>query len=228
MDQVFKRKILIIISIVVLFVLLPLGIFIASLIVNKPNNENADKVIIIDNIGSYNRGIDKDVFSSISKAAYASSVYKIEKPENVYHGVIRNDSFIKTKDRISFILDIPSLQVSWDVARAIDKEGKGFSDASVACLPKDKLIYESKEECLDLSNGFRTIEQSSSFKITSILPLSGETYKVTYKENAEREITLVITVAGDTGVADALSAIRMLDYEPNGYKQEVIDLRNQN
>lgn len=215
--MLFNNKKIIVITILTLFVgLISLTVFVAI----NSYQESIKNKIIIDNKDKYSNGINSQVFSNISSAAYSITSYNIKNAENNYHGIIRNNTFNNIpKKSISFILDIPSLKMSWSISQAIDNDGKPISDTSVKCVNKDQIIYQSSTVCIDKSSGGKTAEQIEFLKIAKILPLSGLNYKIIYdKANNKSGYKLIITYYSEAGKKEALDAITSLGYNPASYE----------
>jgi len=184
------------------------------------------EVVIIDNRGDYS-GVSQEAWDSIGTTTYAAvRTNKIDGLESVYHGTIRKNTFSLSDSRVaSFILDIPSLQLSWQVAQGLTEEKLPFSDASVLCITEDKAVYPITKTCIDISSGGFTAEQQKQLAISSILPLQGPTYRIVLQPSTTKEgsYALAITTYSVAGRQDALQALRALEYKPEDYEIVYID-----
>lgn len=206
-----KKLVQIIAIVLVLFVVVPIT---TTLLLKYGQSSNT---IIIDNKSSYDKDIDSDVFTNIANSAYSATSHSIKNAEKTYHGTIRKDTFKNiANDNVSFILDIPSVKISWSVSQALDNTGSPLSDASIKCVTKEQAIYTLLGNCVDQSSGGKTSEQIEFLKIVQILPLSGPSYNVTYSISTNSSY-LVVTYYTDTGKQDALDAIKSLGYNPDNY-----------
>lgn len=212
-----KKKNIITLSIVFIFIIIPITVF----TLQKLTPSKIENTVIIDNISSYNNNIDSSVFSNITKSLYQSLNYNVKNLESIYHGVIRDGSFNKDGNTISFIIDISSIKMSWSVGQTLNSDGSPSSDAYIGCISKDEAIYPITT-CIDQNSGFMTEEENALLNITKILPLSGPSYKVTY-EISDNKCVLTIKYYTSNGKTDALSAIQKLGYDPSNYTINYID-----
>lgn len=219
MKHTNKRFILIIVLLSLLFLIIPIGAFIVSKI-NSSSITSVNKTIIIDNKDLYSSGINPLIFSNISTSAYTATYLNIKDIKSFYHGIIRNGTFKYTANKnISFILDIPTIKISWVVGQAINNIGVPISDTSITCVTSSQAIYPLLNNCIDQSSGGLTSKQIEFLKIAKILPLSGPTYKVTFTDSPDKSsYILVITYYTSAGKQDALTAIQSLGYNPNNYE----------
>jgi len=219
-----RKKILIICGslLAVVFIVVPLVLFFRD--VNKQPTLTGleDKTIIIDNQSTYNRGLDAAVFSSITRSAYQATIWNIENPEKIYHGVVRENTFKRTKTAISFILDIPTLKISWSIVQMIDQEGGPVTDSLVACITSEKSIYPVLDGCIDKNNitPNKDNPQTSFFEVLKLLPLAGESYRITYTASPTKigNYALEVTYYEVIGQKDALGALRSLGFDPSNYE----------
>lgn len=211
-----KRKKILFIIALVLFVVIPIVLF---LIQRGSETTPGSKTVIIDNKGSYSRGVNEDVFTAIGSTAYGAISLNITPAEDVYHGTIRKDSFTKSNGTVSFILDIPSIEYSWEVHQAIERDGgTPISDALVVCVPREKAIYPVKTNCTDATN-YTDQSIENTFEIGKDLPLTGQNYVVnyTYTQGSDNPYTVVISYYGESGKQEALDALISLGYNPDDY-----------
>jgi hypothetical protein len=218
-----KKFILIIVSAVLLIFVFFSLIYLAIENSLKPQI-STDKTIIIDNVNKYNKDIDKVIFVSASTASYNTVLLNIKDAKKNYHGTIRTDSFKNEAGKyVSFILDIPSIEMSWSIWQAVDKANRPVSDISVNCVPKEQIIYKSSNNCNDNSNNL-TDKQTDQIKIAKILPLYGPTYDVTSRVTSDGDnYILTITYYSEKGKQDAIDAIKILGYNPDLYELIFID-----
>ena len=142
MDFSRRKQILIIAGLVVFLI----GFIIAVMYIKSDkgvdySNKTGQKTIIIDNQTKYNNGLKPSVFASIGTSTYAVLTQNVKEPKIYYHGSIRDSTFKKNSNIITFVLDIPDAKVSWKLTQNINKEGEGVSDALIECVDKDLLIY---------------------------------------------------------------------------------------
>jgi hypothetical protein len=215
----------VILAIVVVFVFITLVFFTIAKGNQNSTSSTTKNTVIIDNQNSYNSGIQSSVFTNIANAAYTETSLNIHNPQSVYHGIIRAGSFKSNTLGVSFILDIPSLKISWAVGQNIDTSGNPLSDASALCVTKPQSIYSPLVNCEDVNSGFTTPAQKQLLKISEILPLSGPTYLVDFNDSVSEQNTaaLVITYYTSTGQEDALTALQSLGYNPSNYQITYID-----
>lgn len=178
------------------------------------------KVVIIDNKSNYSSGVDDSVFIATSSAAYSAVSLNIpsDKLEDFYHGIIRSRTFEKDEYTVSFILDIPSLKMSWVVSQAIDSERKALSDAYIECIDEERAIYPITSPCIDADNDIEgTIDDG--FPIGKDLPIKGPEYVIDYihTEGTDNSYTIVITYYAESGKQQALDALISLGYDPSNY-----------
>lgn len=186
--------------------------------------KSIDSTIIIDNKNKYNKNLDPQVFKDISYSAYSTTKLNFDKVEKYYHGTIRDDTFEYTKYGISFILDIPKLEISWSIKVGIDNQKRPISDVFVGCVDSSQMIYKTSKECIDKSSGGFNSEQLKLLKITNFLPLSGFSYRINTKQsNNNIGLKLIITYYSTTGKNDALNAIIYKGFDPANYEIEYID-----
>ncbi len=211
-----KKKLLIGIGLGIGLILVSWLFFLFS---SKQNEYVPNEIVMIDNAKEYQSGLNETVFLSIGKAAYATLQENGITGKSVYHGIVRNDSFEKVTDGVSFILDMPEEKISWRVAQGIDDDGNDHSDATVSCISQEEAIYELIDGCKDVNNGFATKEQQAFLEMTKILPLMGPTYSVTYRTTNENELGYILDVIvyGETGRADVSAAFQSLGYSIDSY-----------
>jgi len=219
-----RKKILIILGslLVVVFIVVPLFLFFREVNKQPTLTGPEDNTIIIDNKSLYDRGLDAAVFSSITRSAYRATIWNTENPEKIYRGMVRENTFKRTKTAISFILDIPTLKISWSVVQMIDLEGGPVSDSLVACITSEKSIYPILDGCIDRSNVIPNIDnpQTSFFELLKSLPLAGESYRITYTASPTKigNYALEVTYYEVIGQKDALGALRSLGFDPSNYE----------
>lgn len=220
MAQKSKKPILIVILAYIGFIVIVLVVSLIIKNLSTSSNNSTDKTIIIDNQSSYSKGVNPAVFSNISGSAYSITSLNIENAENTYHGIIRDNTFSNiTNNSVSFILDIPSIKVSWLVGQGLDNTGAPLSDTSVLCVTESQAIYPLLDICKDISTGFQTSDQLKFMEIVKILPLTGPTYSVGFsKSTVSDNYTLIITTYSEGGKQDALNAIKLLGYNPDNYE----------
>jgi len=226
LNQLTERQKLILIIIGGLLVLVSIVIILFFITKSSSNPDSpTTNTIIIDNRTTFRNQVSEEVFSYIGATAYGVTITNTNDKKDVYHGVIRDDTFLLSNNGniVSFILDIPEIQLSWSIRQAILEDGSPFSDTSVECITEDKAIYPVTSTCIDINSGGRSGEQQKQASIASILPLDGPTYRVVLQTSTTKEdsYALFITYYGDAGKQDALEAIRSLGFEPNDY--EIID-----
>lgn len=211
-----KKKIIIISGIALVLIAVS---WILYMLIPKEEPFVPTNTVIIDNSGNYNQGITDEVFLSIGKATYATMGKNDFSLKDVYHGVVRDDTFKRNSSSVAFILDIESERVSWKVVQGIDEGGNEFSDASVSCIDESEAIYPILKNCRDINNGFKTPEQQKFTEMTRILPLTGFTYAVEFETTKDNELgyTLIITTYTPTGRTDAAEAFLSLGYDINEY-----------
>lgn len=214
-----QKRIIIVVAITIVVAAI-VGIVMSIISNNQKIGEGRTNTVIIDNAKSYNKDIDDSAFISIGDTAYVIVNKNIQEgKEDTYHGIIRNSTFEKKDGTITFILDIESTKTSWKIAQGFNKDGEPLSDASVSCISEADAIYPMLKTCGDVSKGFNTPAQDAFLSMTHILPLAGPTYDIQYERTTENELgyTLVATVYGPTGQADAIAAFESFKYSINDY-----------
>ncbi len=223
-----KRIIITILGVVLVFVVIPLVIYsVASR--SQSSGAPTTDTIIIDNQGSFSSGIDPQVFVGLARAAYVVTTHNIKNPASSYHGVIRGSTFKNAAlSSVSFVLDIPSLKISWSMSQALDEDGAPQSDAAAACVTKDQAIYPLLASCIDQNSGGLTPAQSGLLDISKILPLTGPTYSAVLGDTSDptKPVPIIVTYYGNTGQQDAIDAIRSLGYDPDDYAFSFINGAN--
>jgi len=208
-----KKKILLII-----LILLVVAIPIVAYFLNKESTETlTENTVILDNKSSYSRGVDEAVFLAITNAAYKTVTLNVEKPESIYHATIRKDTFKGTEDGISFILDIPTLKLSFEARQAVDDKKAPVSDALIKCVQETDKVYEGSVCTDSISTTPGSID--SVFELGKELPLTGQNYVIDYTSSTESTsgFIIVITYYTDTGKQEALDALTSLGYNPAEY-----------
>ena len=205
-----KKKILI-----AVITLLVIAIPVIAYLIKENTSETVEtNTVILDNNASYRRGVDESVFIAIRTAAYRTVTLNIEKPESIYHGTIRKDTFESNDNNISFIIDIPALKISLQARQAVDDNDDPVSDALIQCVLEAERIYKGGT-CTD-STSTTPGSIDTVFEIGKDLPITGQNYIIDY-ESTETGFTLVITFYTETGKQEALDALTSLGYNPAEY-----------
>jgi len=207
-----NKKKLLIAGIVLLFVAIPFLVFFLQ---KESTPEINTSTIIIDNQSQYSRGLDTSVFTSIANSTYTTVSLNIKDIEPSYHGTIRANSFNTVDNTVSFILDIPSIKLSFMTYQGIDNDNKPLSDALIECPAEDKIIYDTNEACVDLS----TYDKGSvevDFPLGLDLPLTGPNFSIDYTQENSK-YTVFITYYTEAGKQEALDALISLGYNPAEY-----------
>ena len=217
-----NKKVLIIVGSFVGVILLSWLFY--SLIPKEQPAEALNGTVIIDNAADYSSNINEAVFLSIGKVAYGTMQNNDIEMKDVYHGVVRDDTFKQSQSYVSFILDIESEKISWKVSQAIDKSGNEFSDASVLCVNATEAIYPIPDNCRDINNGFQTTEQQEFMEMTKLFPLTGPTYSISYQTTNANELGYVVTVTTytSTGRNDAIEAVKSLGFDLEKYPVQYV------
>jgi len=204
--------------ILIILIVLVIAVPIVAYFLNKESAETVTtNTVILDNKSSYSRGVDEAVFLAITNAAYKTVTLNVEKPESIYHGMIRKDTFKGTEDGISFIIDIPTLKISFEARQAVDDKKAPVSDALIKCVLETDIIYKDSV-CIDsVSTTPGSID--SVFELGKDLPLTGQNYTIdyTYSTESENEFIVVVTYYTESGKQEALDALVSLGYNPAEY-----------
>lgn len=222
-----QRNKIIIVSVIagLVFVVLPLIFFLSSLSNSHttPGVEGKKNTVVIDNASSYTQELSEDSFNRIGDAVYTRVGWSVDKPESLYHGVVRNGSFASSNATVVFIVDIDSIKLSFQVLQTVNQSLEAQGDTSVTCVDESDMIYPSAT-CVDsISAQVDKSVSESQKKVLSFaknLPLTSITYRITYGNSPTNKSTyaLFVDMYESTGKQDALSAIQSFGYNPADFE----------
>jgi hypothetical protein len=214
-----KRKKLIIIIVISLFVWVGLVVLIVRLTGQNQNkaSNTGNHIVIIDNAAQYEAsGLSNDFLNIVEPAIYTATQNNVSHASNVYDGTIRGGSFtVQGSGAVSFLLDIPSVKLSWYVVQ-------GQSDPSVSCVTKTQAKWPLPAKCVDLST-ILTNQASDTPNLGAIsqyLPVSDVSYTMDagYSPTDGTKLAILVTCYATTCQQDVEAQIKSLGFNPATYQ----------
>ena len=213
-----KRQKLIIIIVIGTVVWVGLGLFVVWLTQqNQNHNEKADNhTVVIDNAAEYkNNGLTDDFLSILEPAAYITIQHNVSNVDDVYHGTIRGGSFKQSSEAVSFLLDIPSVKLSWYVVQ-------GQSDPSISCVTQSQAKWPLPDKCIDLSTIItnQSSDTPTLGDISKYLPISDVNYTMGagYSPTDSKKMVILVTCYAAACKQDVEAQIKHLGFNPLNYQ----------
>lgn len=207
------RRIILAIFVIVVLLLIFYLIFLLSGLVAK---NNPSKTIILDNESQYTSSVKATVLESAAQRTYQYLTSSVSNPADTYHG---NISALKTTDdnigqSVSFVINVSSVNLSWNIGLEVDKSGDLYSEIAVNCVSDSNGCVGSNTNQQKL-----TPDQTIYYDLARQLPIETSQYKITagYVSSTDYTPAIIITEYQSGGHQAALQAITNLGFDTSKF-----------